>query len=557
MAVIENTSELGYPFGRHSRQASAAGGSRAGRKTALPASPDRQRMSVLATVSLMAVTAVGMFLTAFLAWIGFTSSRIPGCGSGHLFDCDHVLQTRWSSLAGIPVGALAAGLYLALFVSLVVHLASGRAAVRRWALSVVAVATMSAGLAGVWFVSLQFFVVEHLCAYCLAAHACGFALAWMAFRFIPLEREHRKRLAAVSVLGVSVLAAGQLMAGPSATFRVEHHKTETAVSGDRHGADVPGFQEEFSAPGAGRADSEVQPKMPVLFEAPGRSSEGPRKNPDRASGAVQGREMLAVSMAEWTLLAHAAVLFPAVSRQESGQARAVQNQDSGAAKEQSRNPADSGQDPDEAVKRRMVGIFGGKIQLDVDQWPLLGNRNAQCIFVEMSDYTCPHCRANHQFISQARAELGDGVAVLVFSVPINRNCNDTVQHTEPVHADACELARLALAVWRLAPEKFPAFHEWLFSGEAAPTARSARIEAESLVDSEKLAEELGGETVDLYIAKQVELYRMVGAGTVPKMLFPDVTVTGNAGSAESLVRIIEQQRGGGGESPPAPGIDRK
>jgi protein-disulfide isomerase len=196
---------------------------------------------------------------------------------------------------------------------------------------------------------------------------------------------------------------------------------------------------------------------------------------------------------------------------------------------------------DENEKPRLIGINGGKIQLNMAQWPLVGSAKAKHVFVEMFDYTCPHCRQNHKYVKEAAAQFGDELAILAFSVPMNTDCNAAVQRTDPVHAEACEIARLSVAVWRVSPEKFGEFHEWLFSGTTAPSATQARIQAEKLVGKENFAKELAGNVSAQYVAKQVELYKMIGAGTVPKLLFTGTTVTGNIGATESLIKVIKQQ----------------
>jgi protein-disulfide isomerase len=124
---------------------------------------------------------------------------------------------------------------------------------------------------------------------------------------------------------------------------------------------------------------------------------------------------------------------------------------------------------------------------------------------------------------------------------MNTKCNSTVQETRPAQRDACELARLSVAVWRVRPEKFALFHEWLFSGGQAPRAAAAKEKAEQLVGKQALAEELSRDIAAKYDARHVEIYRMIGAGTIPKLLFPGTTISGQVSSVDSLLEIIERQ----------------
>jgi protein-disulfide isomerase len=126
---------------------------------------------------------------------------------------------------------------------------------------------------------------------------------------------------------------------------------------------------------------------------------------------------------------------------------------------------------------------------------------------------------------------------------MNRNCNPTVNNNDPQHVEACELARLSVALWRVDPAQFPEFHNWLFDGQMAPTVSNAKIHAYELVDKQKLDAELADRVAGQYVAQQVKLYQTIGAGTVPKLLFPGTTITGKVESADSLIQIIRQQNG--------------
>ncbi|MFN8708779.1 MAG: hypothetical protein ACK50J_19030, partial [Planctomyces sp.] len=64
------------------------------------------------------------------------------------------------------------------------------------------------------------------------------------------------------------------------------------------------------------------------------------------------------------------------------------------------------------------------------------------------------------------------------------------------------------------------------------------------VGAEALKAELGRKTVGEYIARHVDLYRKVGSGSVPKIMFPKSTMTGEVGSISSLQAAIEREFAG-------------
>ena len=69
-------------------------------------------------------------------------------------------------------------------------------------------------------------------------------------------------------------------------------------------------------------------------------------------------------------------------------------------------------------------------------------------FVEMFDYTCPHCRATHKAIHGAMERFGDDLAIVALPVPLNRACNSAVTSNHSKHAEACKIAKIAVALWR-------------------------------------------------------------------------------------------------------------
>ncbi len=192
-----------------------------------------------------------------------------------------------------------------------------------------------------------------------------------------------------------------------------------------------------------------------------------------------------------------------------------------------------------AKKRRIVTVGGGQISLDIRHWPLLGKPDAKYVFVEMFDYTCPYCRATHQAVRGAMEHFGDDLAIIALPVPLDSACNRTVGYTAPEHAEACEIAKIAVAVWRCSRRQFPPFHSWLF--EQARTAAEARQHAAELVGEKALQEELALPHAGNYIAKHVELYERVGSGSLPKILFPRSTVSGSVESASTLIDMITRE----------------
>lgn len=201
--------------------------------------------------------------------------------------------------------------------------------------------------------------------------------------------------------------------------------------------------------------------------------------------------------------------------------------------------SESESDSDVKQERRIVRIVGD-IKLAVRQWPLIGKPDAKYVLVEMFDYTCPHCRDLHHELDAVLKKFGDDLAVITLQVPLNATCNDQVGTTESQHRDACEIANLAVTVWRLEPKKYHEYHDWLFKPTQPRTSADARKRAIEVVGEERLKKTLATGVPQKFIASHVKLYTKAGAGSVPKVLFPNITLVGNVGS-DKLTETIEQQ----------------
>ncbi len=130
----------------------------------------------------------------------------------------------------------------------------------RWAWGIITVGAITAGLAAIWFTSLQVFAVGHLCAYCLAAHACGLALLVAIVWKAPLGARMTAKLSGLSVLGAGALIAAQLLAAPPQTYKIEHFPAPAPAVKN---ASVPAAT--TTAPKANRPEKSPAPEV---FEPP-------------------------------------------------------------------------------------------------------------------------------------------------------------------------------------------------------------------------------------------------------------------------------------------------
>lgn len=512
----------------------------------------------------------GLGISAYLAWTAINMVQAYGCGGGEVIDCGHVLNSKWSKVIGMPVSMPACGLYASLLIMLGFVNRPAPSAFLRMLWSGLTAGACMAGLAALWFIGLQIFLLKHICPYCIAVHSCGIILTVLMLKNQMLPGRIKARIASFSVSAVAVLITIQVMTPEVENFEVVRYPEENGALLAEEGDMFAPPEEIFAAPGE-------------LFEAPGELFAAPVSGSDsdlvgtqaadqksESSSPAAGPESADSVKANSDAPAAAALLLLVPPRllqlselltsaaDEAATAAAADSQDSEAAADNAA-AADATQDatkpegesPDETdpaaeakpaviapvePPRKVVSVAGNRISLDVKQWPLLGNPDARYVFVEMFDYTCPHCRNTHIAIKGAFEHFGKHLAIIALPVPLERSCNDAATGG---HAGACELSRIAITVWRVNPSKFKEFHDWMFESTRVPS--TARAHAEKLVGAQEFKKEYDSKIPSEYIKRHVALYKRVGQGSVPKLLFPNSTINGEMNSKETLCRTIERE----------------
>jgi uncharacterized membrane protein len=473
--------------------------------------PDRKL-----AIGIVMVSIVALGITGYLGGIALNSSKIAGCSGGSIFDCNDVINSRWSRWIGIPVSFLAFGMYATLFASVIIgSVIQVSDRTRQIAWSLVVVMGLSAGWAAIWFTSLQIFVLKHLCTYCLAAHSCGLVIAGLLLWNRPLGGHAIKSLSIASFFSLGLLVSGQLMFKP-VTYKVIEHQVPA-------GETIEAETFEFSVPAG---------------------SEGTEK---RTSATASNQSLRVAEAFDWW---QGILILMQPERILQSQVSIITVQDQGAKPQSSsKENATTNQSESNTIittettpkNRRFVLMSGGTLKLDVAQWPLVGRQDAKYVFVEMFDYTCDHCRRTHAAIAAAKAKLDGDVAILTLPIPLNTNCNSAITMTGPRMAEACEISKLAIALWRVDASKFEVFHNYLMTTPNIVTYGEATARANVLVEVEKLKAVLASDVPRQYIAQHVELYKRVGTGKVPKLLFPGTSIVGEFTSADALVDVIKTQ----------------
>jgi hypothetical protein len=189
----------------------------------------------------------------------------------------------------------------------------------------------------------------------------------------------------------------------------------------------------------------------------------------------------------------------------------------------------------------------GQFTLNLTKVPLIGPVTATKKMVKLFDYSCHHCRHLHELLEQFRAAHSNELAIVMLPVPLNSDCNPLVKRTPADHVNACEYARLGLAVYFAKPQKFAEFSEWIFTPPRPPAPAEARSYAEKLVGARELQEALNSPAIEEQLKTDINIYltssRLARSGQLPQMLFAEGGSIGAVNSMAQLEKIMAENLG--------------
>lgn len=396
---------------------------------------------------------VAFAIALYLSITAVTATAPAGCGEGG--GCDNVLHSEWSKLWGVPVSAPAMVVYAAIFISSFFIRPSRPRDTRKDHWQLLLVLATFAGVGAVWFIYLQLVVLDSICPYCMADHLCGLAIAGIVFVKAPIGS---RRLVpggrAGGLIATSLVVMGMFIAAQN-LYREGNGET---IGGEKDA-------------------------KPIVKYTPDPTKDSPRDGATR-DGATR----------------------------DNG-TRDGATRDGDKASKDGATVTDNGQSSDDAGTFRVALPNGpndtdGWVTIPRDSRPVRGDRNAPFVVLCHVDYTCPHCRTFHQWFDDLFARYGDQIAFMVVPTPIHQSCNRLFQNVGERHKDGCDLAKISLAVWKAAPEKWAAFDDWLFESPHGRAKELARVKAGDLIGYVTLDEILDSGWADEQLRKNIELYEM-------------------------------------------------
>ena len=199
------------------------------------------------------------------------------------------------------------------------------------------------------------------------------------------------------------------------------------------------------------------------------------------------------------------------------------------------------------VGPRLLSLYSGQFQIDLGTVPMIGLPDAPHIIVYLFDYGCPHCRTLHGILKNTQLQLSNRLGVVCLPMPMSTNCNKLIPAKFNTHSNACDYARLGLAVWLAKPEAKRQFDDWLFTPEHPVLVTEAKSYAIGLVGAERLEVALS----DPSIANQIQIdcqihfanWQATGRPTMPQLILGKAISLGPLISVEHLLALLNRYVG--------------
>lgn len=454
-----------------------------------------------ALITVLSVVALG--LSGYLTWSTWSSSPVAGCTGEGLVDCDTVLSSIWSKWLGLPVSLFGLVTYIAILASIwpVAKHANGSA----W--TILFTCSLLAAGAAIWFISLQAIVIHSFCFYCLIVHACGLSVCVCTLLLLRIATEDEVGAEPMSVF----------FSGPEAV--------STPIDDSPR---LLGFRPLVASAAAATClgilmlgHLLVKPETMVLevIAPPPVEEESSSENDLKFSEADTTQEGEPEELS-----------FTPISNTPHGRAGEGHLEEADVSSERKNRSS------------RMISVGGLPNAIDIRDSMVLGNPDAEHVLVEMIDYTCRHCRRLHPYLHASLERYGDQLAFVVLHVPLSKKCNPLVKRDSAVHLYACDYARLGFSVWKLAPDKFADFHDWLLESEKAPSIFDARERAMRLAgDAVLIDDKLKAEAFSR-ISENCAAHGKLKMG-LPALLTEKGIIRGVPKSEEELFEFLETKLG--------------
>lgn len=465
-------------------------------------------------VIIQILITIALAVDVYLAFVALSGGSAVGCGPDS--GCDKVLQSKYSKLFGVPVTVPAMLLYCSLFYF--VSQLKERVDVLRQRLYWQYILPFSVIIlgAGVWFITLQLFVLKSICPYCMVVHLAGITSGILILLNAPFGEEPQKewqkskqvyivpkkaKLSAVyGASMIAVLVVCQIIYNPQ-THVVTSVSSANQTTNLLHISNTSSLSVNKNVDDPSRKQGSVNPQTPVKpLQTVDKKPRQDIKQPDQTAPMVANKPQSVIT-------------------------EVAQN----------------------GANIMNFTIAGANFPINLNEVPIIGNPSAKFKILSLFDYTCHYCRQMHKHLMKIKSLYGDQIAIVSLPMPLDANCNPAMPRTPSAHINSCEYAKIGLAVWRANRDLHAKFEEFVFATENPPQLESVRQFAESLVGAEALKKSASDPWVMSMITLSTRIFSTnmiyLHQGMMPQVLIGTNLVTGRIQSDAVLREQIEKQFG--------------
>lgn len=195
----------------------------------------------------------------------------------------------------------------------------------------------------------------------------------------------------------------------------------------------------------------------------------------------------------------------------------------------------------------ILSLYNEQFLIKLDEVPLIGSVNASNVIVYLFDYTCHHCRSLHAILLSAQAQYSNSLGIVSIPMPMSTNCNHLIPSEFNSSSNACDYARLGLAVWRADRGMHRKFDDWVFAPDAPEPVDKVKEYAIQLVGAEKLEAALADPWVEAQIQTDCRLHQAnwnaTGRPAMPQLILGNAISLGPLNSVEHLSVLLNRYVG--------------
>ena len=200
------------------------------------------------------------------------------------------------------------------------------------------------------------------------------------------------------------------------------------------------------------------------------------------------------------------------------------------------------------IAPRTLSLYSNQFIVKLDEVPLRGSPDAKNVIVCVVDYTCIHCRGLHSILKTVSQQHSNELAIVCLPASLCPLCNPFIPTANSrASTNACEYARLSLAVWRAKPAAYQQYDDWLFDGANPPALEQARSYAAQLVGAAPLRTALADPWVTQQILTDCKIHRAnwlaVDNSSMPQIVMGNAVSSGPINSEEHLQLLLQQYMG--------------